>query len=174
MIPFPESFFLRLSILQDKVSRLIDVLKTEFFSGQSLGGYRKHFLSLKSKKIRALPHVSECLLRSKLTVKFPVFQIFGAVKKYGTLVAFLTAAKDHPVLFTFLPNLRVTNVAGVILRIIFTGNRNFLCSEMKAVRTLHMKSAGLPSIINIIIISIHLDISCVEKMKLIFLRNGRA
>ena len=65
-------------------------------------------------------------------------------------------------------------VAGVILRIILTGNCNLLCSEMKAVRTLHMKSARLPSVIDIIIISIHLDVSCVEKMKLIFLRNGRA
>ena len=174
VVPFPESFFLRLSILQDKVSGLIDVLKTELFSGQSLGRYRKHLLSLKSEKIRALPHVSECLLRSKLTVKFPVLQIFGSVKKYGALVAFLTAAKDHPVLFPLLPDLRVTDVAGVILRIILTGNCNLLCSEMKAVRTLHMKSAGLSSVIDIIIISIHLDVSCVEKMKLIFLRNGRA
>ena len=67
----------------------------------------------------------------------------GVTGSQAPLVAFLTAAKDHPVLFTFLPDLRVTNMAGVILRIILTGNRNFLCSEMKAVRTLHMKSAGL-------------------------------
>ena len=107
-------------------------------------------------------------------VEFPVFQVFGFIKKYGTLVAFLTAAKDHAILLSIFPDLRVTDVAGVILRIILTGNCNLLCSEMKAVRTLHMKSAGLSSVIDIIIISIHLDVSCVEKMKLIFFRNGGA
>ena len=76
VVPFPESFFLRLSILQDKVSGLIDVLKTELFSGQSLGRYRKHLLSLKSEKIRALPHIAPfASALCKDIDKFPVEHI---------------------------------------------------------------------------------------------------
>ena len=174
VIPFPEIFFLRLSVLQDKVSGLIDVLETELFPCQSLWRYRKYFLSLKGKIIRAFPHVSESILCGQLMVEFPVFQVFGFIKKYGTLVAFLTAAKDHAILLSIFPDLRVTDVACVILRIILPGNGYFFCSKMNAVLTLHMESAGLPSVIDIIIISIHLDVSCVEKMKLIFFRNGGA
>ena len=149
-------------VLQQKISRLVDVLKAELFRAQPLRAHGQYLLPFYFKQIGTLPHISEWLPGRNLFLESPRLLIIGSIQDHGSLVICLSSSQHHIVSALFFPYFWIPDMGSIAFRIILKGHQAFFLSKLPSILACCIDGIGFPSSIHIVVIALVLDVSGIE------------